>query len=115
LKEALQQGTITLFGEGAEKRSHIFVEDVVKFIDKALHYQSTGCVNLCPSPTISFGEVAQAIKEVLPQKIDIIMKPGASEITHRYFDNTFLQQAFPDFSFTDIKTGIQKTLIEISN
>ena len=112
LKEALTQGTITIFGGGEEKRSHIFVEDVVVFIENLLLYQSTGNINLCPGSSVSFMEVAKTIKNVLQDKIEIITKPRASEITHRYFDNTKLYQAFPNLLYTDIKTGVSKILLE---
>lgn len=112
LKEALNSGTITLFGEGEEKRSHVFIEDVVRFVEKVLHYPSIDVINLCPSPTISFMDIARSIKNILPQKIDIVTKPRMSEITHRYFDNTKLYQIFPDFTFTDINAGIQQMVSE---
>jgi nucleoside-diphosphate-sugar epimerase len=113
LKEALSEGKITLFGEGEEKRSHVFVDDVVRFVEKVLRHRNIDSINMCPSPSISFMEIAQAIREVLPN-IEMITKPRGSEITHRYFDNTLLHQTFPDFSFTDIKAGIQKMVTESS-
>ena len=114
-KEALAQATITIFGSGEEKRSHIFVEDVVEFVDKILHYQSAGEINLCPVPSVSFMEIAQTIKNVLQDKVEIITRPRMSEITHRHYDNTQLYQVFPEFSYLDIKTGTSKMLEGIKN
>ena len=108
IKEALEHSTITLFGKGEEKRSHIFVEDVIHFVEKVIYQKSVGTINLCPTPTISFSEIAGIVKEHMPKNIEIIHKPQISAITHRYFDNHDLYRAFPDFVFENIESGIKK-------
>ncbi len=111
IKEALANGTITIFGEGEEKRSHIYVEDVVEFVDKVLFFQSTGEINLCPGPSISFMDVAKTIQNIIQDKVEFILKPRISEITHRYYDNTQLYEAFPNFSYLDVENGIKKAVL----
>ncbi len=110
LREALDQQTITLFGGGEEKRSHVFVDDVVELTIKALRHKSTGTLNMCPAPTVSFFDIAKSIQKSLNSDVTIIQKPRSSAITHRYFDNENLYRAFPDFRFMDLNDGIQRML-----
>jgi UDP-glucose 4-epimerase len=110
VKESKEKNSITLFGNGEEKRSHVYLHDVIRFIEKILCHRSLGEINLCPNPVISFGEIADIIKKISKNNIDIINKQRSSPITHRYFDNSLLYKAFPDFVFTDIKDGLKELL-----
>ena len=99
LREAREKGTITLFGEGEETRSHIHVNDVINVLLLALQKKVIGSVNLCPNPTISFMEIANSIKAELSTDVEIIKKQRSSEITHRYFDDTILTTSFSTTKF----------------
>jgi UDP-glucose 4-epimerase len=93
LREAKEKGTITLFGNGEEKRPSIYVGDLVEIIFKAVQEKICGVFNANCGVSWSFKEVAEFIKNTLGN-IEILSKQRTIPIFHRYFDNTKLRSTF---------------------
>lgn len=110
LRSALLEGKITLFGEGEEKRDHIYVGDVCKLVGLCVAQQKTGVLNLVTGQAASFREVAETVMRVAQKPVTLECKPRNNPITHKSFDNTALLKAFPLFSFVSLSEGLRKTV-----
>ena len=109
LRIARETGTIALFGEGEEKRDHVYVEDVAAMVGLGLSHKSRGILNIATGTSTSFLNVAQAVVESLGEKVDIQFQPRTSPIVHCHFDNTLTHRAFPSFSYTSLADGMAET------
>ena len=107
LRTALAEGTITLFGNGDEKRDHVFVDDVAQMIGLAIQHRSEGALNVATGVSASFADVAACIVARSGGTVRIEHAArGAGPVTHRHFDVTATLRAWPDFRFTPLAEGI---------
>jgi len=107
LRTALAERTITLFGEGEEKRDHVSIRDLTRLILLGLGQQSEGVLNVASGTATSFMDVAQTIAGLMADAIKIDCKPRATPITHRHFDTTATMKAFPSFRYTPLAEGLR--------
>jgi len=112
LRMALSDGVIRLFGEGEERRDHVYIRDVVRLVKLCLAHRSTGAVNAASGRAISFGEVARLVADALNSGIRIETLPRGGPITHRHFDTTALIRAFPDFCQTQVAEGVNQMVAD---
>ena len=104
---------ITLFGNGEEKRDHVFIKDVCRLVIRCLGHQSCGVLNVATGRSVSFGDIASQIQKLFEGKIQIETTPRANPIAHRHFDTARLIEAFPDFKFTPLERGLAETFQQI--
>jgi nucleoside-diphosphate-sugar epimerase len=95
LKTALGDGIIRLFGEGEERRDHVYIHDVIRVVQLCLFHGSAGTVNIASGEVISFGDLARLLAKTLDRPVAIQPQPRSGPVTHRHFDNTPLIRAFP--------------------
>jgi UDP-glucose 4-epimerase len=105
---AAKEGKITLFGDGEETRDHIFVDDLVSLLAMVLRHRSSGILNAATGRSIPFYGLAQLVAKQFDKKVQIVCTPRANPITHRAFDPTTCQKAFPSFRFTPLEEGIAR-------
>ncbi len=93
LRLALAGETIKLFGEGEERRDHIFIDDVVEIIVLAILHRSFGVINAVTGSVLSFREIASMIIERTGSSSMIHGSKRLGKMPHnglRTFDNTAL-------------------------
>jgi UDP-glucose 4-epimerase len=106
LRTALKERTIKLFGQGEEKRDHLFVGDLSRLIALGLAQRSEGVLNAASGHSASFGEVAALVARLAGGGVRLENLPRATPITHRHFDVTAAFRAFPGFRFTRLEEGL---------
>ena len=102
---------IVLFGEGEERRDHVYVDDVAELILKALQHRSVGTLNIASGEVHSFLQIAKLTAELSGQEIAIRTSPRVGPMPHngyRPFDNAECRRAFPEFRYTPLRDGLQK-------
>lgn len=107
-RAAHKDGRITLFGQGEEKRDHLFVDDAVALTLLVLHHRSSGVLNLATGRSISYAELARKVAAHFEEAVDIGGTPRQAPVTHRHFDVTALHKAFPSFRFTPLDEGLAR-------
>jgi nucleoside-diphosphate-sugar epimerase len=112
VREAFEHRTITLFGKGEDERSHVYVQDATQLITRCLTQKSEGILNIASPETVSFMQVAEAVRAACPFPTSLVLKdrPGAGAISRRPFAAHQLHDAFPDFEFTPMSAGV-RTLV----
>jgi nucleoside-diphosphate-sugar epimerase len=108
VRTALNEGQIKLFGEGEEKRDHLYIKDLSAITRRALERRSRGVLNVAAGKSVSFFELAEAVARLSGKDIKIEGSPRVNPVTHRHFNITSIYHAFPDFKVTDLEHGLSR-------
>jgi len=100
--------TITLFGEGEERRDHIHIDDVARLARLVLAHRSRGALNIATGVSTSFREIAEKVVSLSGKRVEIRGTPRQNPITHRHFDITDCLKAFPQFRYTPLQEGLTR-------
>ncbi len=106
---AAQGERIVLFGEGEERRDHVFIDDVADLAARVLCRRSVGVLNLATGVVASFRAIAEAVVRLSGGSSRIEGRPRVGPMPHngyRAFDIAACRAAFPDFSFTSLDSGL---------
>lgn len=110
MRSARADGAIKLFGNGEEKRDHVYIEDLVRLIETCLVHRSEGVLNVATGRSHSFGDVAEAVRALCHADVRIERLPRSGPITHTSFDTSDCRAAFPSFQYTDLQAGLTASL-----
>lgn len=102
---------IVLFGEGEERRDHVFIDDVAELAVRALFHRSAGVLNIATGEVHSFRTLAQKVVALEGGKSRIKGSPRSGPMPHngfRPFDPAGCRAAFPDFRYIGIDEGLRK-------
>jgi UDP-glucose 4-epimerase len=112
---AEQKKDITLFGEGEERRDHIYIDDVAEIVARVVQNRSIGTLNLVTGEVHSFREIAELVVELYGRASVIKSSPRKGPMPHRGFrpfDNAALRAAFPDLRLTLLRDGLRRVYAE---
>ena len=108
---AQSNAPIVLFGQGEERRDHVFIDDLSDLILRVLLRQSQGALNIATGSVHSFKQVAQQVVSVAGSESVIVDSPRSGPMPHngyRAFDNRSTNEAFPDFRYTQLTSGLAR-------
>lgn len=100
---------IILFGEGEERRDHVYIDDVAEIIARCVAHKSEGILNVATGTVVSFREIAERIAATAPKTTAIRTLPRTGPLPHRgyrAFDASSTTRAFPDFCYTPLELGL---------
>lgn len=109
LRSAIREHTISLFGEGEEQRDHLYLDDLSRLIGLCAQQRTSGLLNVATGTAVSFAAVAEMVAGLLDAPVQITSRPRQGPITHRRFDVTALQRAFPSWRATPFSEGLPAT------
>ena len=110
LKTAQHNNMIQLFGNGEERRDHVFVEDVAELSSRMVLMGFDGSLNAATGKVYSFLEIANAVAHRSAHEIKIETLPRQGVMPHngyRPFDSSKTSTLFPDFQYTDLISWIK--------
>ena len=110
---AHKEGRIALFGQGEEKRDHIFVDDVAALALLVLRHLSAGTLNLATGRSVSYADLARKVAGLFDRPVEIVETPRKNPIVHRHFDVAALRRALPAFVFTPLEAGLARAHREL--
>jgi UDP-glucose 4-epimerase len=113
MRQALKEGSISLFGNGEETRDHLHVDDAVALILKVITHGSTGLLNLASGSSATFRSVADAVATRADRTVEIVTSARQNPATHRHFDTTNLLRAFPGVRFKPLDDGLAATFADM--
>ena len=100
---------IVLFGQGEERRDHVFIDDVAEMAARVLLHRSQGELNVASGEVHSFRSVAEKVVKLAGRDVPIRATPRGGPMPHngyRPFDISACRAAFPDFRPTSIDRGL---------
>jgi len=110
---AREQGKdLEVWGSGKPLREFIFSEDVAKLSEWALeHYQEAEPIIFSTSEETSIKDLVEMIADLLRFKGKLIWLTDKPDGQHRKpSDNSKLKKYLPDFEYTPLYKGLQKTI-----
>lgn len=102
---------IVLFGNGEERRDHVWVEDVAELTCRMVLHRSEGALNAATGTVVSFHDCAQLVRTLHGLDVEIKSTPRSGPMPHngyRPFDASATKAAFADFSYTLPDAGFAK-------
>ena len=115
LRQIENNQDITLFGEGEEKRDHVYIGDVAKIASLVIHHKSEGILNIATGESCSFKDIANDMLKEANSSNVMIASLRNNAILHRYFDNSVCYKAFPHFQYVTFKNGLKKIIKRETN
>ncbi|MCA1557225.1 MAG: NAD(P)-dependent oxidoreductase [Acidobacteria bacterium] len=110
LRDALKEHKIKLFGQGEEKRDHVYIRDLSCLTGLCLSHGSRGVLNVATGNSVSFFELAEQIAALRGGDVNIEGSPRMNPVTHRHFDVSATYKAFPSFSYTSLQDGLRESM-----
>lgn len=131
VRTALRDGVITLFGQGEERRSQVYVADAIGIIERVITHRSQGRLNIANRPAVTFQQIAEQVirlsgREVRVQHVErtvpVVHRPykptqiarfiynlgrPIGPIIHRTFAVSAITDAFPGIASTPIERGLE--------
>lgn len=107
---------IVLFGNGEERRDHVWVENVAEIAVWTLEHQSSGTLNLATGEAWSFREVAEQVARLALKPVVIRSSVRVGAMPHnglRIFDAGATYLAIPDFQYTSLANFLPDLLLGI--
>jgi UDP-glucose 4-epimerase len=111
MRRALSGKPIELFGQGEERRDHVYIDDVAELISLCLFHRSSGVLNITTATVASFNEIASLIGDIQGGAVEIKHRPRTGPMPHngyRAFDNKTCAHAFATFKYTSLLEGLKK-------
>ncbi len=116
LRLAVSGKDLRLFGEGEERRDHVWIEDVAEVAVKSILHKSVGTLNIATGRLLSFNEIAKTILTKVEASSQITTSDRVGPMPHngyRAFDITDMHIAFPDFKYHTLEQWLESsTLID---
>ncbi len=109
-RQVLDDGQISIFGEGVSGRDHVAVEDVASVIVRSMTQLESGVVNVASGQMRSFLEVAEIVRSAAPSGVGVSSVGSETNPTFRSFDVSDLVRRFPDHVPTLPEIGIPAML-----
>jgi nucleoside-diphosphate-sugar epimerase len=109
---AMKGEDIALFGEGEERRDHVFIDDVAELAALVLMRRSAGALNVATGEVRSFREIAEYAVKFSGKLVGIRGGPRSGPMPHggyRPFGIGALRAAFPAFRFTPFEDAYARS------
>jgi UDP-glucose 4-epimerase len=110
-RKANKGESITLFGEGEERRDHVAVEDVAELVARVLMHCSTGSLNVATGTVTSFRDLAEVAVKLSGKSVAVSGSPRKGPMPHngyRPFNPAATSAAFPDFKYIAVADGMAR-------
>jgi UDP-glucose 4-epimerase len=111
---ALDRESVTLWGDGSELRSLLFIDDLARFASRLTLDSCQGVVNLA-GPSTSFTELLDLVSGLVPGGITSSSRPRTKGKTDNAYQTELLQRLIPGLSFTPLAEGLRLTLQQMRN
>jgi len=115
-RQAQRGEDIVLFGEGEERRDHVFIDDVAEIAAQMLLRRSKGEINVATGEVHSFREIAGKVVRLSGKTVAIKGSPRNGPMPHngyRPFEITACRNAFPDIRYTPLEEGLARAQREM--
>ena len=102
---------ITLFGEGEERRDHVFIDDVAEIVCRCVLHRAAGIVNAVSGRVTSFRDIAELAAARFEPRVTVVGTARVGAMPHngyRAFDAGLLARRFPDFKPTTLASGLDR-------
>ena len=115
IRLAKSKNDIEIFGNGEEKRDHVFINDLATIIFMIISNQAIGILNVATGKLLSFLNIAEITIDKLSSNSKIIKLPRKIQMPHngyRPFDISNFKKVFPKFKYSNFEQIIKEISYE---
>lgn len=106
LRAAQAGETVTLWGDGSERREFLLVDDVCEAVARLLRSPWAGTLNLVSGRSVSFQDVLAAAGRAAGAPARSESRPRSKAKADHAFDASLLRSVLPGFQFTSLDEGL---------
>jgi nucleoside-diphosphate-sugar epimerase len=103
---------IVLFGEGEERRDHVYIDDLAEIAAQCIYRRSSGVLNVATGEVHTFKSIAEKAAALSGNSaVTVKGSPRVGPMPHggyRAFDVALCKKMFPDLKFTPLADGLKK-------
>jgi nucleoside-diphosphate-sugar epimerase len=110
-REAQAGGPVRIFGEGEERRDHVWIGDVARLGARLIAEARPGAFNAATGRSVDFASVARKVAALAGGvRVESIPRPAGykAHLLHRHFDVATSFKTYPDFRFADLDEGLAR-------
>ena len=111
INAALKGSNIQLFGNGEEKRDHIFIDDLINILIKCIEKKGIGIINLASGNVHTFQKIAKYVIKFSKSKSKISKLKRVGVMPHngyRPFNIKLIKKYFYDIKILSIQDALSK-------
>jgi UDP-glucose 4-epimerase len=109
LRSILDDGAVWLYGDGRERRDHLYIHDLVRIVAHLVCGDYTGVYNLASGQSHSYLEILACLQDIVPQKFAVQHRPRTRPLIQQQCDISKLLGAMPHYQFTPLMERLQAT------
>ena len=111
IKKAINQESITIWGDGESKKDYIYVRDFCVILFTLIDRQiSNETFNIASGSILSLNQILSKIKNQYPNFQWENKSANRNDVQHFELDITKLRKVIDDFSFTTFTEGLSQTI-----
>jgi len=112
--EAVDGGTIEIWGDGEQTRSFLYIDECIEAVRRLMESDFMGPVNIGSEEMVTINQLVETVAKVAGKKINIKHIDGPLGVRGRNSDNTLIREKLSwDYSMS-LEEGIKKTYNWIS-
>ena len=109
IKQISNNENVKLFGKGLDIRDHLYVDDIIKIIFKAIISNKNGTFNVASGKSYKFIEIVKKMTRQTNKKVNFEFVHVNNKPTARYFNVKDTKKEF-NIKFTTLDQGLKKYL-----
>lgn len=106
LQKALAGEPITLWGDGAELREFVFIDDLVAAVTRLTFSDLSGTLNIVSGISYTYVDALKQVALLAGREPKVEAKPRTKQKVDHRFDAGAMQQAIPGVVFTSLSDGL---------
>jgi GDP-D-mannose 3',5'-epimerase len=107
--EAVDKGTIDIWGDGHQTRSFLYIDECLEGIHRLMESDFPGPLNIGSSEMVTINQLAKMVMDISGKKLQINHIPGPQGVRGRSSDNTLIQKMLGWEPTAPLLTGLNKT------
>lgn len=108
----MDDGQVSVWGDGGELREFLFVDDLLQVVDGLFNERYSGILNVSSGSGQSYQDALDIICGLLGKTLPVIRRERTKEKVDKVYNTALLQQLLPDLRFTSLADGLQKIFDE---
>lgn len=108
VETAIKDRVIKLWGDGKELRDMVYVRDLARIITQLVESDAQGIFNIATGKSVTFLEVAEALRQLLPSPVEIIHQERTGPKFDQGFNVDKLKQTLPNLEFTPLRKALKE-------
>lgn len=107
--EALAGDSIEIWGDGQQTRSFLYIDECLEGIDRLMHSNFSGSVNIGSEEMVSINQLAEMVMTIANKPLSIKNIPGPEGVRGRRSDNTLIEKTLQWKPSQPLKVGLERT------